>query len=162
MYTNTKLILGSLQYLSTRSTVFSENTGGFASRLLATCLISYTRRCLPQCSARRQAATWCSGPPVAAARTLQRRRRVGDEFDDGEDDWAALAYDLSWEYRMSACRPDPPKDRHLLSAPTCHRHVSQHVGNIVPKCVATGADMTRQLCRLLTCRHHVGKCRQQN
>ncbi len=50
---------------------------------------------------------------------------------------------LSWEMWLSACRPDPPKDRDLLSTPTCCQHVSQHVSNTVPKCVATGANMTR-------------------
>jgi hypothetical protein len=69
---------------------------------------------------------------------------------------------LSWECLMLACQADPPKDRHLLLAPTCRQHVSQHVGSIVPTRVATGANMTQQLCRLLTCRHRVGKCWQKN
>jgi hypothetical protein len=37
----------------------------------------------------------------------------------------------------------PPKDRLLLLASTCLRHVSQHVNDIMSKRVATGVDTSQ-------------------
>jgi len=57
--------------------------------------------------------------------------------------WHYFAHHFSWKCRMSACQPNPPEDRHLLSAPTCCR---------LPTCQSTCRRHRVKTCRLV-CRH---------
>ena len=59
--------------------------------------------------------------------------------------------------QMSACWPDPPKDRHEMSEPTCWRHVDWLVADIVQKRVAESTDTTHPNTGFSSFRKHVGK-----
>ncbi len=64
---------------------------------------------------------------------------LDDGYAWGKHTPAETLVGICW---MSACRPEVQNVRHEMSGPTCRQQVSQHVGDIVPKRVATGADMT--------------------
>jgi hypothetical protein len=53
--------------------------------------------------------------------------------------------ELSWECRMSACRPEHQNNRHILCRQHVGRHVGRHVGDMSKKHVGRGPLMSADM-----------------
>ncbi len=53
-----------------------------------------------------------------------------------------MAFWRCWQSWMLACQNKGQNDRHVSVRPTCRRHVSQHVGNMIQKADGRGTGLT--------------------